>query len=134
MQSACGSAGEPPHQQARGTLGAHGKPKSRLLVETAAIRVEAPGIEPPAPSARRVVESGGNDAKPVTQDDVKRRDVSASTVSPATTVSEVDAAVRATAKLAIDAGDYRRARALLDLLDGPKGAAIISLAPKQAPK
>ena len=73
--------------------------------------VEAPGIESPDTSAAIVEERRGSDADWATEDDAKRREVSAS-VAP-----DVDGAIRAAAKLAIDAGDLKRARALLDLLD-----------------
>jgi hypothetical protein len=73
--------------------------------------VEAPGIEPRDTYARNVAKRRENDADRATQDDAKRREVSASTpMSP-------DEAIRVAAKVAIDAGDLQRARALLDLLD-----------------
>jgi hypothetical protein len=73
--------------------------------------VEAPGIEPPATSVPRVAERREDDADRTTQDDSKRREVSASTATSS------DEAIRVAAKLAIDAGELDRARALLDLLD-----------------
>jgi hypothetical protein len=73
--------------------------------------VEAPGIEPRDTYARNVVKRRENDADRATQHDAKRREVSASTSMSA------DEAIRVAAKLAIDAGDLTRARALLDWLD-----------------
>jgi hypothetical protein len=73
--------------------------------------VEAPGIEPRDTYVRNVANSRENDADRVTQDDERRREVSA---SPPISVDE---AIRVGTKLAIDAGDLTRARALLDLLD-----------------
>jgi hypothetical protein len=73
--------------------------------------VEAPGIEPRDTYVPIVVKRRQDDADRATQDDAKRREVSASTpMSP-------DEAIRVAAKLAIDAGDLARAHALLDLLD-----------------
>ena len=73
--------------------------------------VEAPGIEPRDTSVPIVAKRREDDADRATQDDSRRREVSASTpMSP-------DEAIRVAAKLAIDAGDLTRARALLDLLD-----------------
>jgi hypothetical protein len=51
-----------------------------------------------------------NDADRATQDDSRRREVSALTPMSA------DEAIRVAAKLAIDAGDLCRARGVLDLL------------------
>jgi hypothetical protein len=73
--------------------------------------VEAPGIEPrdtygPIVAKRRV-----NDADRATLDDATQREVSA--LKP----MSVDEVIRVAAKMAIDAGDLTRARALLDLLD-----------------
>jgi hypothetical protein len=52
-----------------------------------------------------------DDADLATKDDARRREVSASTpMSP-------DEAIRVAAKIAIVAGDFARARALLDLLE-----------------
>jgi hypothetical protein len=46
------------------------------------------------------------------------------------TRADADAAIRAAAKIAIDAADYGRARALLDLLDArPSLAPVSTLAP-----
>jgi len=74
-------------------------------------RVEAPGIEPRDTYARNVANSGEDDVDRATKDHARRRGVSASTPMSA------DEAIRVAAKLAIDAGDLTRARALLDLLD-----------------
>jgi hypothetical protein len=69
-----------------------------------------------------VVERRENDAENVTQEDARRREVSAS--APTST----DEAVRLAAKLAIDAGDLGRARALLDLLEAkPRSAGVTPL-------
>ena len=83
--------------------------------------MEAPGIEPPATSARNVAKGRENDADRATKDDAKRREVSAS--MPMT----VDEAIRIATKLAIDAGNFIRARALLDLLDVGRSAPIAIL-------
>jgi hypothetical protein len=73
--------------------------------------VEAPGIEPRDTYAPIVAKRREDDADRATKDDVKRREVSA--LVP----MNVDEAIRVATKLAIDAGDFVRARALLDLLD-----------------
>ena len=73
--------------------------------------VEAPGIEPPGPSVPIVAKGREDDADRATQVDSRQREVSAlAPMSP-------DEAIRLAAKLAIDAGDVARARALLDLLE-----------------
>ena len=79
--------------------------------------VEAPGIEPPATGLPRVANSRESDAKDATKDDAKRREVSASDARNLVIPADVDEAIRTAAKVAIDAGDYRRARALVDLLE-----------------
>jgi hypothetical protein len=60
---------------------------------------------------RNVAKRREDDADRATQDDTKRREVSALTRMSG------DDAIGVAAKLAIDAGDLPRARALLDLLD-----------------
>jgi hypothetical protein len=86
--------------------------------------VEAPGIESPDTSAPIVTVSSGKEASDTTRDDADRREVSASRLgSDQATMADADAAIRAAAKTAIDAGDYRRARALLDLLDAHRSEA-----------
>jgi hypothetical protein len=72
--------------------------------------VEAPGIEPRDTSVRNVAKRREDDAERATKDDAKRREVSASMPMSA------DEAIGVAAKLAIDAGDFARARAMLDLL------------------
>jgi hypothetical protein len=70
------------------------------------------------------VERRGNDEDQATKDDAKQPEVSAS--SP-----DTDDAIRTAAKLAIDAGDTKRARALLDLLDAkPMSAPLLVLVRK----
>jgi hypothetical protein len=77
----------------------------------------------PSTSASSVADRRAEDLDRSTGDDAKRPDVSAS--APLDT----DDAIRTAAKLAIDAGDVVRARALLDLLDAkPKTAAVLTLA------
>ena len=79
--------------------------------------VEAPGIETPAPSATCVASGGGKDAEETTPGDATEPRISASlAVSGASSTVDVDAAIRTAAKVAIDAGDFGRAKALLDLL------------------
>jgi hypothetical protein len=85
-------------------------------------RVEAPGIETPETSGATGVDRRRSDADRATQDDSKRREVLAS-------AHDVDAAIRGAAKVAIDAGDLVRARALLDLLDAkPPAESVLTLA------
>ena len=82
-----------------------------LLNDTKASSGSGAGVEPRATCVRNVAKRRENDADRATKDDARRREVSASTpMSP-------DEAIRVAAKLAIDAGDLTRARALLDLLD-----------------
>jgi hypothetical protein len=83
--------------------------------------VEAPGIEPRDTYVSIVAKRREDDADLATQDDERRREVSASTPM------SVDEAMRVAAKLAIDAGDLTRARALLDLLEAAPLTAPISL-------
>jgi hypothetical protein len=84
--------------------------------------VAPPRLEDAATSAPPAASSSGDDADWATKDDATRPAVSASTV-------DTDEAIRAAAKLAIDAGDTKRARALLDLLDAkPKAAPVLTLA------
>jgi hypothetical protein len=88
--------------------------------------VEALGIETGDTSAPSVANRRENDADHTTQDDQRRREVSAST--PMST----DVAIRAAAKVAINAGDLTRARALLDLLGAkPRAAPVVTLAPRR---
>ena len=98
--------------------------------------MEAPGIEPPATASSRVANSRENDARDATKDDAKRREVSAS-IPPAApaTAADTDAAIRVAAKVAIDAGDYRRARALIELLEAKEmeKMPVVALASKRAP-
>ena len=84
--------------------------------------MEASGIEPPATGAPIVVNSRENDATDATKGDAKRREVSASGAPGVVTAADVDAAIRTAAKVAIDAGDYRRVRTLLDLLESSASA------------
>ena len=80
--------------------------------------VEAPGIESPVTSAPIVAQSSGKDPLEATRDDAERREISASRFgADPVKIEDADAAIRVAAKTAIDAHDYRRARALLDLLD-----------------
>jgi hypothetical protein len=89
--------------------------------------VAAPGIEPRTTSVRNVAKHREDDADLATQDDAKRREVSASMPMSA------DEAIRVAAKIAIDAGDLARARALLDLLDvGQQPASVALLTPKRS--
>jgi hypothetical protein len=89
--------------------------------------VAPPRFEDGPTSARSVADRRGNDADPTTQGDAKQREVSA---SPSL---DTDDAIRVAAKLAIDAGDIGRARALLDALDAkPKPATVLSLAKPRA--
>jgi hypothetical protein len=84
--------------------------------------VEALGIETRDTSAPSAADRRENVEKDTTQDDAKQREGSA---SPDTT----DEAIRKAAKVAIDAYDYTRARALLDLRDAkPRKATVTSLA------
>jgi hypothetical protein len=90
--------------------------------------VELRGIEPPSTSGPRVADRRENDADRATQGDARPPEVSASTPADA------DEAIRTAAKLAIDAGDVQRARALLDLLDAkPKPAPVLALATRKPP-
>jgi hypothetical protein len=77
------------------------------------------------------------DAGQATHDDGKQLRVSAlsgsgavpSTAPARVTTSDADDAIRAAAKVAIDARDYSRARGLLDLLEaGTRGASVTPLA------
>jgi hypothetical protein len=97
--------------------------------------VEAPGIEPTATSAPSVANGRENDEGRATQDDSRQRGVSASTDrTRGATTGDADAAIRAAAKVAIDAGDLERARALLDLLDArPAAATVVTLASRRGP-
>jgi len=90
-------------------------------------RVEAPGIEARATSARNVGKRRENDANLATKDDARRQEVSASTPMGA------DEAIRVAAKLAIDTGDLVRTRALLDLLDvEPRFAPVVPFAARKS--
>jgi Resolvase, N terminal domain len=84
--------------------------------------VEQRGIERSSPYAPSVVNRRVDDADQATQDDERRRGVSA---SPAAT----DDAIRLAAKVAIDAGDYEGARALLELLQARpnRSASVVKL-------
>jgi len=79
-----------------------------------------------------------DDALNTTRDDARRRVVSASSgpVVPnrerPATPADVDAAIRRAAKLAIDARDYRRARALLDVLEARSSHAAAGSVPAVA--
>jgi len=109
---------------------------SRKLLKPREFSVEAPGIEPPATGASRVANSRENDATDATKDDPKRPEVSASLppAAPATD-ADTDAAIRAAVRVALDAADYRRARALIDLLETklPEKTPIVAFASKRAP-
>jgi hypothetical protein len=91
-------------------------------------------LKPDRTSAPDAADRSVNDADPATEADAKQREVSAS-AAPSTDAPaapsplDTDDAIRTAAKLAIDAGDLDRARALLDLLDAkPKTAAVLALA------
>jgi hypothetical protein len=72
-----------------------------------------------------VAEGRANDEDSATKGGATPPAVSA---SPADT----DEAIRAAAKLAVDAGDTKRARVLLDLLDAkPKAAPVLTLASRR---
>ena len=88
--------------------------------------MEAPGIEPRDTYVRSVAKRREDDAERTTQDDSRRREVSASTT---TSLGE---AIRVAAKLAIDSGDFIRARALLHLLDIERSAPIGILTPRKS--
>ena len=80
--------------------------------------MEAPGIESPVTSAPIVAEGSGEHARNTTRGDADRLEVSASRLgSEPVSMEDADDAIRMAAKTAIDARDYRRARALLDLLE-----------------
>jgi hypothetical protein len=84
--------------------------------------VELTGIEADATSAPNVADRRVDDADQATRGNQERFEVSAS-------AADADEAIRTGAKLAIDAGDTKRARALLDLLDAkPKQATVLTLA------
>jgi hypothetical protein len=100
-------------------------------------------LKPDRTSVPGVVDRRENDVDRTTQGDSQRPAVSALSepLSPPPATPAVgtgratspafdaDAAIRTAAKLAIDAGDLQRARALLDLLDArPNTASITSLA------
>jgi hypothetical protein len=107
----------------RVTYGQHDKARSRLKPFSAAKLVEAPGIESPVTYAPIVAQSGGKEASDATLDDAERREVSACRGgSGPVTRADADAAIWAAAKTAIDAADYPRARALIDLLDTKRSA------------
>jgi hypothetical protein len=89
--------------------------------------VEAPGIEPRDTSVPSVAKRRVEDADLATQDDERRREVSA--LAP----MSADEAIRVAAKVAIDAGDFTRARALIDLLDvGRRPASVAILTPRKS--
>lgn len=90
--------------------------------------VEAPGIESPATSGPIVANRSEQDADRAAPGDATRPQVSASATEP----PDTDTAIRAAAKVAIDAGDYCRARALLDLVDA-KPSAPLTLASRKQP-
>lgn len=93
--------------------------------------MEAPGIESPATSAPSVADRRVNDTDSATEPHASRPDVSASTPL------DTDAAIRSATKLAIDADDVDRARALLDLLDAkprPSLARVVTLATRRPPR
>ncbi len=94
----------------------------RQLGIRAAISVQAPGIETPVASAPIVASTSEKQARGATRDDADRREVSASGVGSClvVTTADVDASIRVAAKTAIDAGDYSRVRALLELLDAKR--------------
>jgi hypothetical protein len=77
---------------------------------------------PSPPPVRIVADRRENDAENATPDDSRRRGVSA---SPATT----DEAIRLAAKVAIDTGEYERARALIDLIERPPREARAEVVP-----
>jgi parallel beta-helix repeat protein len=86
------------------------------------VGVAPPRLEEAETYAPNVAPSSGKDADSATQDDAKQRSVSAS----ATTA---DDAIRAAVHVAVDVGEYDRARGLLDLLDAkPRGATVTPLA------
>jgi hypothetical protein len=77
----------------------------------AADSVGAAGFEPADTSVPSVADRREDDGENTAPDDAERRMVSASAPR------DTDEAIRVAAKLALDAGDLRRARALIDLLD-----------------
>jgi hypothetical protein len=83
--------------------------------------VGARGFESDDTSVLNVAGRRGNGEESATEDDETRRGVSA---VPATS----DEAIRVAAKVAIDVGEYERARALLDLLEvRPRAATVVPL-------
>lgn len=71
--------------------------------------MEAPGIESPATCPPNVVKRRVKDVKVTTEGDAGPREVSASAAGP-------DGALRLAIRVAVDAGDLDRARALLEVL------------------
>jgi hypothetical protein len=89
--------------------------------------VEAPGIESRAPSALCVAFGGGKTRKERPAATARKTRLSASSAaSGASSTADVDSAIRTAAKIAIDAGDFGRATALLDMLT-PKVAIVTPL-------
>lgn len=85
--------------------------------------MELTRIESAQTHAPIVVNRRLDDAEETTKDDQTRREVSAS--GPVST----DDAIRLAAKLAVDADDLDRARALLDLLElKPRSASVLPVA------
>jgi len=97
-----------------------------IAAKNKAFLVEASGIEPRDTYARNVAKRRENDVDRATEDDARQREVSAS--MPMST----DEAIRVAAKLAIDAGDFTCARALLDLLDVDGNTPIAILRPMKS--
>lgn len=101
--------------------------------------MEAPGIESLETSAPCVAESRENVAERATQDDAKRRGVSALSAgaigSAGAPWPDPDAALRVAIVAAVHTGDTRRARALLDVLDAKStSASVLSIGRKQTQK
>jgi hypothetical protein len=92
-----------------------------VAAKNKAVSVEAPGIEPRDTSVRIVAKRRVDDADRATQDDAKRREVSASMPI------SLDEAIRVAVKLAIDCGDLGRARALIDLLPVERCRQLVAL-------
>ena len=89
--------------------------------------MKAQGIELGDTYVRNVAKRRVDDADRATQDDARRREVSASMPMSA------DEAIRVAAKLAIDAGDFARARSLLDLLELERRTGPVAiLAPRKS--
>ncbi len=94
-------------------------------------QVEAPGIESPVTSAPIVITGGENHVENATRPDAEQPAVSASqmaTVSLSALALGPDGTLKLAIIAAVQVGDTRRARALLDVLElGPRPAAVTPL-------